>query len=94
MSSTVDTTNQPGTDPRRERARSTRRVGRLRATLVGGAALTSLATAGVIAATTGSDATASGGLSTSDATSSTRTSTHSTLASTGSGEPHATSSGS
>ncbi|MEO7351214.1 MAG: hypothetical protein ABIR34_04435 [Marmoricola sp.] len=83
-----------------DRARSTRRVGRLRAVLVGGAALTSLATAGAIVADTGTDATASSASTTTSSTdastsaSGSTSSTQSSLTSTGGGATHATSSGS
>jgi hypothetical protein len=74
---------------RSDRARRTRRVGRLRVALVGGAVATSLATTGVIVAASQSGANAHSTVSSTDGSSTT-----SSLATTGSGDRHATSSGS
>lgn len=80
--------------PTGDRAHRIRKVGRVRALLVGGAVLSSLGATGAIVATA-ADGAASPFASTSDSTGSESSSTtHSSLASNGSGDPHATSGGS
>ena len=89
---------------RSDRVRRTRRVGRLRVALVGGAVATSLATTGVIVAAGQGGAGTQGTVSSADSSSSTSTSstqpssagssTTSSLATPGSGDSHATSGGS